>query len=372
MANNPLICRKIMKEFLQHIKRFLTRRMIYHSAFWLVLLCVLTLSEMQNGDANFLHYLLNEVINISFYALIYYFNSEYLIPKYLITNKLWTYLGLLIAAAVILTPIKVFILFKRFQNYPNDQIFLISHQYYYYLISLITAGVSTIVKITSDWVNQTQNQRELETRTMQTELNFLKSQINPHFLFNTLNSLYALTLHKSDDAPDVVIKLSEMMRYMLYECNEQQVYLTKEINYIKNYLDLERLRHKKLDIQWDVVGEAGALKIAPLIFIALVENAFKHGAANHISEGFVHIHLHIEHNELTLYVENSKPETQPTLEHKRSRGIGLVNVKRRLEIMYPTKYALDIYDKPHTYGVNLWMELAEKTQADTPSVKKAF
>ena len=359
-----------MNELIKNIKRLLTRRTIYHTAFWFVLLCVLTLSEMRGGDASFLHFFSNELINILFYIAIYYANSEFLIPKYLKPNKLWTYLFGLIGIALVLTPIKIFILFLKYKNFPDDQDNLISNQSYYYLISLMTAGISTIVKISSDWLRQTQTQRDLETRTMQTELNFLKSQINPHFLFNTLNSLYALTLKKSDEAPEVVIKLSEMMRYMLYECNEPEVPLSKEVNYIRNYLDLERLRHKDLDIKFEVEGELGDLKIAPLIFIAFIENAFKHGASNHISAGFVHIHIYLDAGELNLYVENSKPEKQPTQEHRRSGGIGLVNVRRRLAILYKNNYNLEVHDKPNTYGVNLWMKiLPEVANAQTVKLK---
>ncbi|MBL7815358.1 MAG: sensor histidine kinase [Saprospiraceae bacterium] len=346
-----------MNDLLANIKRLLTRRTIYHAAFWFVLLCVLTLSEMQGGDASFMHFFTNELVNVLFYAAIYYINSEFLIPKYLKPNKLIHYLVGLVGTALVLTPIKVFIFFQKFQHFPEDQDFLISHQSYYYLISLMTAGISTIVKISSDWVRNTQTQRDLETRTMQTELNFLKSQINPHFLFNTLNSLYALTLKKSDEAPEVVIKLSEMMRYMLYECNEAQVPLSKEVNYIRNYLDLERLRHKNMDIKFDVEGSIGDLTVAPLIFIAFIENAFKHGASNHISPGFVHIHIYLEGGELNLYVENSKPEKQPSQDHRRSGGIGLVNVKRRLDILYKSNHHLEVYDKPNTYAVNLWLKL---------------
>lgn len=346
-----------MNKLIENIKRQLTRRVIYHAAFWFVLLCVLTLSEMRGGDASTLHFFSNEVVNVLFYAAIYYINSEILIPKYLKPNRLWSYLIGLIGVAVILTPIKIFILFQKFENFPDDQDLLVTNQSYYYLLSLMTAGISTIIKISSDWLRQTQTQRDLETRTMQTELNFLKSQINPHFLFNTLNSLYALTLKKSDEAPEVVIKLSEMMRYMLYECNEPQVPLSKEINYIRNYLDLERLRHKNLDIKFDVEGSEGELKVTPLIFIAFIENAFKHGASNHISAGFVHIHMYLEDSEINLYVENSKPEKQPTQEHRRSGGIGLVNVRRRLDIIYKGNYNLEVHDKPNTYGVNLWMKI---------------
>ena len=346
-----------MSKIIGYIKSLLTRRMIYHAAFWFVLVCALSLSEMQGNNASLMHYFTNELVNVFFYAVIYYVNSEFLIPNYLKPNKFFHYLVGLIATALIITPIKIFVLYQKYQFFPENQETLISNQSYYYLLSLMTAGVSTLVKISSDWFRNTQTQRDLETRTMQTELNFLKSQINPHFLFNTLNSLYALTLKKSDAAPEVVIKLSEMMRYMLYECNEPEVPLSKEVNYIRNYLDLERLRHKDLDIKFEVEGSTGDLKIAPLIFIAFIENAFKHGASNHISAGFVHIHIFLEGGELNLYVENSKPEKQPTQEHRRSGGIGLVNVRRRLDILYEKNYNLEVQDKPNTYGINLWMKI---------------
>jgi two-component system, LytTR family, sensor kinase len=352
------------------IKKLLTKRVIYHISFWFTLLCILTFWEMQTSEGSVWHSFSNEVINVLFYVFIYYINSEYLIPQYLAKNKLWSYLGLLIASAFILTPIKVFILFQKFSNFPIDQSYIQEHQPSYYLLSLFTAGVSTIVKITSDWAKQTRVQQELETRTMQTELNFLKSQINPHFLFNTLNSLYALTLKKSDAAPEVVIKLSEMMRYMLYECNEPLVPLSKEVSYIRNYLDLEKLRHKNMDIKFDVEGVMNDMNVSPLIFIAFIENAFKHGASNAIEPGFVQIHILIENNEVNMYVENSKAEKQPMMEHKRSGGIGLVNVKRRLDILYPKLYQLDIYDNPNTYGVNLWMKLDKVAENVTPSVLK--
>jgi two-component system, LytTR family, sensor kinase len=357
-----------MSEIFLNIKKLLTRRVIYHASFWLTLLCILTLVELNGNEGSFLHIFTNEIVNIFFYAAIYYINSEYLIPQYLAKNKFWTYLGLLIGTAMVITPIKIFILYKKFYNFPYDQEYLVGHQYYYYIMSLLTAGTSTIIKITSDWARQTRVQQELETRTMQSELNFLKSQINPHFLFNTLNSLYALTLKKSDEAPEVVIKLSEMMRYMLYECNEKLVPLSKEVLYIRNYLALEKLRHKNMDIQFEVQGDEGSMTIAPLIFISFIENSFKHGASNHITQGFVHIHLNITTNEINMYVENSKPEKQIATPHKRSGGIGLVNVKRRLDILYPDGYHLDIYDKPNTYAVNLWMKLDGQKYLQTGNI----
>jgi two-component system, LytTR family, sensor kinase len=340
-------------------KKWLTRRVLVHAIFWFLLLSTLTLLDWRSGgnDAGFAFYLSNQVINIFFYAVIYYLNAEFLIPTYLSKNRLWTYVILISGLAVLITPIKIYFLFEKFAEFPERQRALVSDQGYFYLISLMTAGGSTVVKIFSDWAKQLRVHQEMEVRTIQSELSFLKSQINPHFLFNTLNSLYALTLKKSDEAPEIVIKLSEMMRYMLYECNERQVLLSKEIDYIQNYLDLEALRHKQMDIQFELQGEAKDLKIAPLIFIAFIENAFKHGANNQISKGFVQIQMVVDGDEVNMYVENSKVEKMPTIEHKRTGGIGLVNVKRRLDILYPKNYNLEIFDAPNTYGVNLWIKL---------------
>jgi len=220
------------------------------------------------------------------------------------------------------------------------------------------AGASTIGKIVTDWVRHLREKKDLETQTMQSELRFLKSQINPHFLFNTLNNLYALTLKKSDKAPEIVIKLSEMMRYMLYECNERRVSLQKEVNYIKNYLDLERLRQgKNVDISFEVEGDIFDQNIAPLMFIPFLENSFKHGLNATISEGFVDIKLFVDHQNIHFNIENSKAESLPLQTHKRSGGIGLVNVKRRLNIIYPNQHELIISDNPKTYAVDLKIEL---------------
>jgi two-component system, LytTR family, sensor kinase len=169
-----------------------------------------------------------------------------------------------------------------------------------------------------------------------------------------LNNLYALTLKKSDDAPEIVIKLSEMMRYMLYDCNEKQVLLSKEIEYLQNYLDLERLRqHKTTDIQFDVIGDIGQQTIAPLLFIPFLENSFKHGITNALEASFIHIRLTARGNQVEFDIENSRPAQLPSTGMKRSGGIGLVNVKRRLQLLYPEAYQLDIQENPDTYHVTL-------------------
>ncbi|MBK9687900.1 MAG: histidine kinase [Saprospiraceae bacterium] len=225
--------------------------------------------------------------------------------------------------------------------------------------TFFVAAASSIYYILSDWMKGQNEKQELANQTLQSELKFLKSQINPHFLFNTLNSLYALTLKKSDLAPEIVLKLSEMMRYMLYECNEKYVSLEKEVNYVINYLDLEKLRHgKKINIHFQQSGEIRNQLIAPLLFIPFIENCFKHGVSHQIAEAFVDIKININGQEVSVEIENSKHAVMPGAHQKKSGGIGLVNVKRRLDLLYADAYELKITDTPTTYKVTLFLKLS--------------
>ncbi|MCO6490626.1 MAG: histidine kinase [Phaeodactylibacter sp.] len=339
------------------VYEFFNRRVTYHTLFWLVLLSLLTIIE--GTEQGFFFTLSNELINIFFYGLIVYFNLFYLIPNYLTKKRFLTYCGLLILAALIITPFKVLAFYFKFSGYPQTQAELLQNMNWYFLVTFFIAGSSTIFKIIADWARHLREKQELQTQTMQSELRFLKSQINPHFLFNTLNNLYALTLKKSDKAPEIVIKLSEMMRYMLYECNEKQVLLSKEVHYIRNYLDLERLRQgKNVEINFEVEGDVADQKIAPLMFIPFLENSFKHGLSNQISTGFVNIRLRAEGKKVHFFIENSKPDTPPRQDSRRSGGIGLVNIHRRLNLLYPNQYELEIEDSPRSYAVNLKLDLA--------------
>jgi sensor histidine kinase YesM len=346
----------ISKEWRVRLINFFTNRLVYHTTFWLVLLVLLMLIEDTRQGVLFA--LSNEIINIFFYAAIVYFNLFYLIPNYLSKSRFLLYCVLLLLASIMLTPLKMIVFYFKFSGYPDMQNQLIINQYAYFLVTFFMAGASTVVKIITDWLRTVREKQELETRTMQTELRFLKSQINPHFLFNTLNSLYALTLKKSDKAPEIVIKLSEMMRYMLYECNEKQVSLSNEVHYIRNYLDLERLRQSgQVEINFEVEGYISDQRIAPLLFIPFIENSFKHGLNNQIAQGFVHIHLKVSGQHIDFFIENSKSEALPVQEHRRSGGIGLVNVRRRLDILYPNQYELKTDDTPRTYAVRLKLNL---------------
>jgi len=330
---------------------------IYHAFFWLVLLVVLII--LNDKSAGFLYTVGMEFINVGFYAVIVYFNLYYLIPKYLTGKTFILYGALLILSSMIITPIKVLFFSLLFMSEPLIKSSFIQNQNFIFLSTFFVGGASTIFKIINDWLKHQRERKELHQETLQSELKYLKTQINPHFLFNTLNNLYALTLKKSDKAPEIVLKLSEMMRYMLYDCNERRVMLLKEVHYITNYLELEKLRQgKSFKINFEVDGHVQDQKIAPLMFIPFLENSFKHGINNALSEGYVDIKLHVQEDNIKLNIENSKAPTLPAQNHgKKSGGIGLNNIKRRLNLMYPNNYYLDIKDNPDNYKVYLSINL---------------
>lgn len=330
---------------------------LHHILFWLVLALVMTF--LNHGEVNFVFEFWYESITMLFYASVVYFNKLVLFPMYLKNNNFGKHLLYILLTAIVITPIKSFVLY-----YATPFIVMkehsITNQKFFFLSTFLVGAGSSIYYIMLDWIKGQKVKQELKSENLQSELKFLKSQINPHFLFNTLNSLYALTLKKSDLAPEIVLRLSEMMRYMLYECNEKQVPLEKEVNYLINYLELEKLRHgTKFKVELSINGNVKNQKIAPLMFIPFIENCFKHGLNTQISEGYVHIALHALAEEVDVIIENSKGPIMPSSTDKKSGGIGLVNVKRRLELLYPNQYELNISDNPDNYKIELKLNLKQ-------------
>jgi LytS/YehU family sensor histidine kinase len=192
--------------------------------------------------------------------------------------------------------------------------------------------------------------KEKEKQHLETELNFLKVQIQPHFFFNTLNNLYSLTLKKSDQAPEIVLKLSALMSYMLYESNTSKVPLSKEITYLLNYLDLEKLRFgQRLVVTFEMEGPIEEVNIPPMILILFLENSFKHGIKNNLHKIQIDILLKVEEGFLFFSVKNPVEEKTST----GNTGIGLKNAKRRLELLYGNNYCLDLLEKQNEFIVSL-------------------
>jgi two-component system, LytTR family, sensor kinase len=197
---------------------------------------------------------------------------------------------------------------------------------------------------------------KLQMDNLNLELAFLKAQINPHFLFNTLNNVYSLALHKSDKTADAVLKLSGLMRYTLYESNTAKIPLEKEITFCKDYIELERMRHStRVRIELNVPAELDHYSIAPLIIFPFIENAFKHGIRNSTKKSWVFIDIQILNNELTAIIRNSVTGTYEN--EKNIGGIGISNTKKRLNLLYPDKHTLRIEQTDSVFSVILAIRL---------------
>jgi len=352
----------VAPNWVDKIYQFLSRKAVYHTLIWLVYMAGLLF--MDSGEEGMLVMFRNTVIHIFFLMVIVYFNYWYLIPNYLFKKKYITYIILALLTAAVVMPIELVSLYWNISDNLEAQLQLLQKQTGHFVFLFLTLLLSTVLKIIKEWIQQQRIQKDLENKNLQSELSFLKSQINPHFLFNTLNSIYALTLKKSDKAPELVLRLSEMMRYMLYKSNEKQVPLEQEIKYIRNYLELEKMRYgNKAEITFSCQGDfLHSYKVAPLLFITFLENSFKHGLSKSIKHGFVNCQLKIEDGTIYFLLKNSK--TKEHDERYFQGGIGLRNVRRRLELIYPNRYKLDVDDGEEVYTVNLQLEVAEQNELE--------
>lgn len=221
------------------------------------------------------------------------------------------------------------------------------------LVSLFFVLLSFGLRLTHNFLIQEREKGMLENEKLIAELSFLKSQINPHFLFNSLNNIYSLSYHKSDKAPEAILKLSGIMRYMLQESDDDKVQLKDEIAYLENYISLQQLRFKEpLAIDYKVNTESLELRIMPLLLISFLENAFKHGVVTN-KDHPVRILIVVENNRLHFKVSNFKNKSYKD----QASGIGLENLKRRLELGYPNRYTLMIDDKELFYSSELFIYL---------------
>ncbi len=196
----------------------------------------------------------------------------------------------------------------------------------------------------------------LETEKLKLELNLLKSQVQPHFFFNTLNNLYSLSVQHSPLAPKMITDLSQIMRYVLYETSHDKVSLRQEVNFIKSYISLENLRHDRSIIDFSIQGDIEATTIAPLLFLPLIENTFKHALHKNIAERSVKLILSVDKDELIFQTTNPKSVLSSTKE-KGYTGIGLMNVKKRLQLLYPGHHELAIHEEDGNFTVTLIIHL---------------
>lgn len=213
--------------------------------------------------------------------------------------------------------------------------------------------IGTVMCETREWYKQDRKRKEMEKEKLVSELSFLKSQVNPHFLFNSLNGIYALAIKKSDKTPDALLQLSDLLRHMLYDADHGIVLLKKEVDYLQNYIQLQRLRlPDDAKISFDVLGDLSSRMIEPMLFIPFVENAFKHGVD---SEGAdIRIKLSVGGNHLVFEISNRISNAKSK---DASSGIGLANVKKRLDLHYGDDYELNYGKSKGFFKVDLHLNL---------------
>lgn len=336
---------------------------IVNLLFWLMIGTIISLGEINSPEKKTVF---AYVVEFGYYGIInvslFYINSLILIPDIIKKRqKSWLYLFLIIGLIVVSVALKFGIAVMHndiILEHTNREGKIMQRSYKeYLLVTFFVSGffvvVSSLLKFTTDWFSNERIQRSLESQKKDMELQFLKSQLNPHFLFNSLNNIYSLAYQKSDKTADAVLKLSEIMRYMIYESNDSWVALSKEVEYVQSYIELQKLRFKDgAAVELTLNGEIDAQRIVPLILISFVENAFKHGVANDPADP---IRINIIANQKILHfsITNKKNKTNKDA----MGGVGLSNVERRLQLLYPERYKLNIVNSATHYTSELMLDI---------------
>lgn len=334
---------------------------VMHLSFWLLYFSFFfyQITFMRwNEEPDYTRSLFDATTQVIIMALLSYLNYFYWMPRFFVHKNFSKYILELILPFLIVIPLHILLkqyiyddINERYNHYLHSVKFFTTHSF----IALFIVAFVSLLKFVEDWFELEAKKKEIENEKLTAELRFLKAQVNPHFLFNTLNNLYYLATVNSPKTPDVIDKLSQMMRYMLYDSNHPKVSVTKEIDYMKNYIELEKLRlDGKVPIDFEITGNIETNQIVPLILITFLENAFKHGVSNSSKNAFVSVKIDISENICFYMVENNKMNTKVNLE---ASGIGLQNVKRRLELSYPGKHTLNIMETDTTYKVKLNLNL---------------
>jgi sensor histidine kinase YesM len=337
----------------------LSRR--HHVFFWLFYFLLNTL-RWGNYFNDYLYSLKTNIIGFPVHMILVYLNIFILMPKLVFKKKYFSFIIAILGSLLLMVFIKFNLTYYLVSEniWPEGPAVINDFTFSYavdmmigelYVITFVTA-----IKITMDWLEEQKRTAELEKMQSETELKFLRTQISPHFFFNTLNNIYSLAIEKSEKTPKIILKLSELMRYLLYETRTKRQRLEQEIICIQNYLELESIRYGKLlEIDMKISGDIMNKKIAPILLLSFVENAFKHGANKNIGNIKIDLDFKIIDNFLYFTISNPVPklgEHKQIIDHP--GGIGLNNVKKRLALGYnKDEYELNIENNNKVFIVNL-------------------
>ena len=344
------------------LPRIIRNKTLQHVLFWMLSYSVLVQFFAYADELHQSDWIYAMLFHIPL-VLAVYLNLKLLIPRFLNTKKYGLY-AIFVIVLILFTTWFLQFTFEVLTDYIFPGFYFIS---YYELIDyskfgLIYISLSTLLKLSKGWFELYETKQLLEklkSEKLQAELSALKGQINPHFLFNSLNSIYSLSIDNEPITSDFILKLSDVLRYMIYEANDERVPLKKEINYLQNYIELQRLRvDEKAKINVEIKGELNNQKVAPLLLIPLVENGFKHGIKGETENSFIDVFINVEGQDFYFNVKNNKGQIDE-IENGKFNGIGLKNVQRRLELLYPEKHKMKIKETNSTFEIDLKIDLSE-------------
>lgn len=338
---------------MKKLQQVINSKWLQHLVFWV--LSVYTIGQYFSISSilKFVDFFYAFLFHIPLLVLVYV-NLRWLVPRYLQQGKYLYYLPL-VCANVALAYVTHEFTFEILLPVLPTEYYMVSFTDWEVLVAIfvIYTVLTTLLKLSKSWYKL----QQVEKEKVELELKSLKMQINPHFLFNSLNSIYSLALASSSKTAPSVLELSNLLRYMIYEVGDKHVSLEKEVEMIHNYLDLQRLRaDDTTQVQFEVVGDMDGKKVAPLLFFPLIENSFKHGVKAVSDFAFVHLKLECKTDEIFFRITNNKGQVDD-VEQGKYGGIGLQNVRARLELIYPNGHLLEVEDQEKIFQVTLKLKL---------------
>jgi hypothetical protein len=356
-----------IKQFIFSEKK--PQRFYRHVVFWLLyyLFSLLTYFHPFLEKTSFGKWMLVESVEVFSHVLIQiifcYALLYILLPRFFYRKKyIWFITGLLATSFIVywLSYFQIDIYFRKLHAWAGIPFLTTELVYYYCFISFISycpisAGLAVAFKVLKYFYVKKQENQALTIENANAELQLLKAQVHPHFLFNTLNNIYSFTIDQSLQAPGLVMNLSDTLQYMITDCDAAIVPLAMELKMIRDYIDLEKIRYEeRLDMKIEIAGDIGGKMVVPLLLIPFVENSFKHGASKMMGDVWITLFIQVDKHMLHFTLINSKPSGNSS---QGPGGIGLVNVKKRLELLYPGNYYLQTESSEHTFTVNMQVPL---------------
>jgi two-component system LytT family sensor kinase len=326
-----------------------------HAIFWIITVVFFIYSRVDLIDrAGWSQFLLEVFLRNALLIFICYSNILWLIPRFFQTKKYAAFIGVVFLLLIFYASTK-----SLHDSYLNEHLIksvkksFLQNTYYNFSIALFYVCFTMALELSKEWFIQREHLQKIKIENLNSEINYLKAQINPHFLFNSLNTLYVQIDQKNVEAKKTLEKISEMLRYQLYECNNETISIEKELAYIGNYIDIQKLRRENnCEISYCYDEKIKTSDVAPLLLIPFVENAFKHLSNFKDRANIVRVNVRKENGDMICNVYNTSNNI-----NKNNNGIGLKNVKRRLELLYPNKHELHIDQRNDSFEVKLSITL---------------